>query len=357
MIKKTKLADVAVWGRIPPPIGGMAVHLRRLRPYLTEAGITIQMYSIGRVSSAHPEVKQVSNHRFAWFFSLLLGRCEPIHYVFSDNILARFAASLLAVLRGTKVVLRIGSESVSHAAVSKRFLERFMIRFAIRHVTVVVGVSEEICSLATLMGAKRVIHVPGFIPETCDEKLLPDEVRAFLEAGNNPVMLASGEVHDPDDDDLYGAYALLDLLERDSTLRLIFYAYKITLGAGPQERLAKEILKRGIQGRYFLFRSETDLLPAMLNCALMIRPTSTDGDSNSIREALHADLPVIASDCVKRPEGVITFPAGNLNAMHETVLMVLNDLEQFRQKVRSLPKPNHAKPIVNLFIEFIGCVQ
>lgn len=355
-MQKLKFADVAVWGRVPPPIGGMAVHLRRLLPRLVDAGIVVQMYSVGRLTPEHPQVRQVSNRRLAWFFSLLFGRCEAVHYVLSDNTSARFAASLLAFLRGTKVILRIGGESLSVAAGSTSFIERCMIRFAIRHATVVIGVSEQICTLAVAMGAKRVMHVPGFIPEVCDDKSLPAEVNNFLEAGEGPIMLASGEIHDPNDD-LYGAYALLGLLERLPNLRLVFYAYRITLGPGPQERLAGEILKRGLQNRYFLFRSATDLLPAMLRCDFMVRPTHSDGDSNSVREALHLGLPVIASDCVKRPEGVTTFPAGDLNAFQETVLMVLNDLELYRKKVISLPKPDHAKPIVELFRELLGSVR
>lgn len=356
LMHKVKLADVAVWGRIPPPIGGMAVHLRRLLPRVIDAGIVVQMYSVGRATPEHPQVRQVSNRRLAWLFSLLFGRCEVVHYVLSDNTSARFAASLLAFFRGVKVILRVGGESLSVAAGSTSFIERSMIRFAIRHATVVIGVSEQICTLAVAMGAKRVMHVPGFIPEICDNKSLPAEVNDFLEASEDPVMLASGEVHDPDDD-LYGAYTLLGLLERLPNLRLVFYAYRITLGTGPQERLAKEILKRGLQNRYFLFQSATDLLPAMLRCDFMVRPTYSDGDSNSVREALHLGLPVIASDCVKRPEGVVIFSAGDLDAFQETVLMVLNDLELYRQKVVSLPKPDHAKPIVELFRELLGYVR
>lgn len=353
-MNKSITADVAVWGRIPPPIGGMAVHLQRLLPHLIDAGISVQMYSVGRLTPEHPQVTQVSDHRIAWFLSLLFGRCEPVHYVFSDNTSARFAASLLALLRGAAVVLRIGGESLTSATSSTSLVERLMIRFAIRHATVVVGVSERICALANAMGAKRVMHVPGFIPEKCKDKPLPDEVHSFLDAGTGPVLLASGEVNDSEEHDLYGAYALMSLLERIPNLRLVFYAYRITLGPAPQERLAKEIFERGLQNRYFLFQSATDLLPAMLRCDLMVRPTYSDGDSNSVREALHLGLPVIASDCAKRPEGVITFPTGDLNVFQETVMNVLHNLTQHKEMVGGLLRRDHAKPIVELFLELLG---
>ena len=353
MIKTNKLADVAVWGRIPPPIGGMAVHLRRLLPYLSDADISVQMYSVGRITPEHSQVRQVSDHRFSWYLGLLFGSSEPIHYVFSDDTLARFASSLLVLLRRVKVILRIGGESLTVAISSTNYLERFMISFAIRHASVIVGVNDTICKQALSLGAKRVLHVPGFIPEVSHD-VLPSEVAEFIDKSNYPVLLSSGEIHDPVVDDLYGAYLLLDLLECLPNVCVVFFAYTITLGIDHQDRLAAEILKRGLQERYLLFRSEADLMPAMLRCDIMVRPTYSDGDSNSIREALHLGLPVIASDCVNRPEGVIMFPSGNLEAMKETVEMVMSDMEYYRKKVRALPKQDNATPIVALFKELLG---
>jgi glycosyltransferase involved in cell wall biosynthesis len=350
---KTQLADVAVWGRIPPPIGGMAVHLKRLLPYLSEASISVQMYSVGRRTPVHPQVRQVSGHRLAWIFSLLFSQCEPVHYVFSDNTSARFAASLLAFFGRAKVVLRIGGESLQSACASRSFIERLMIRFAVQHSTVIVGVSEQICNLAKSMGAKRVLHVPGFIPEVYTDELLPNEVSEFLTASALPVMLASGEVHNPTEDDLYGAYLLLDVVEKIPGVRLAFYAYCITHDSAPQQRLAEEIQRRGLQSRYFLFQSKADLLPAMQYCDFMVRPTYSDGDSNSIREALHCGLPVVASDCVLRPQGVVTFPTGDVNKLQKVVIKMLENLEWHRQHVQNLPKPNNAQPIVNLFSELL----
>jgi glycosyltransferase involved in cell wall biosynthesis len=352
-VHEASTADIAVWGRIPPPVGGMAVHLKRLLPYLNQAGISTQMYSVGRRTPDHPDVKQVSEHRLAWLLGLLFGPCEPLHYVFSDRTSARFGASLL-VLRGVKVVLRIGGDSLARAASSRSVIERCMIRFAMRRVSAVVGVSEQICSLARQLGAKRVIHAPGFIPEVCESNTLPDEVASFLNARTGPVLLASGEARDRGEEDLYGAYALLDVLDRLPDVRLVFYAYRISLGETPQKHLSEEIRRRGLQSRCLLFCSTTDLLPAMLNCDVMVRPTLSDGDSNSIREALHLGLPVIASDCVKRPDGVVTFPTGDLAGLQDAIARVLNDLDRHRQHVRSLPKASNATPIVELFRDLLG---
>ena len=40
---------------------------------------------------------------------------------------------------------------------------------------------------------------------------------------------------------------------------------------------------------------------------LFIRATTTDGDSVSLREALYFGAPILASDVVPRPDGVMLF--------------------------------------------------
>lgn len=351
---ETKIADIAVWGRVPPPIGGMAVHLQRLLPYLNEEGISVQMYSTGRRTPDHPAVRQVSHKRIVWFLSLLFGKCEPVHYVFSNNGYARFAASLLSRLKKAKVVLRIGGESLKEPAHSPNPFIWSITRFAVRNADVIIGVSHQICGHAKLLGARKVMLVPGFIPASIDNTPIPDEVESFLGQRNGPVLLASGEISSDRKDDLYGAYFLLDLMERMRDIRLLFYAYTITKSKKDQEPLVKEISLRGLTDRFLLFSSTTELLPAMRRCDVLLRPTRSDGDSNSIREALHIGLPVIASDCVPRPAGVITFTSGNLAALKRTIDTVLGDISGFKAKVRSLPKSNNARPIVELFKELLN---
>jgi glycosyltransferase involved in cell wall biosynthesis len=348
------IADVAVWGRIPPPIGGMAIHLQRLQPYLAKEGITIQMYSVGRCTPEHPAVRQVSDKRISWLFSLLFTECEPVHYVFSDNTYARFAASLLSRLKRAKVVLRIGGgDALSSSASSRNPLHRYMIRFAVHNADVVLGVNEHICNLARALGARRVIQIPGFIP--ADEySCVPKTVESFLNQNNGPILLASGEIGDNQEDDLYGAYLLLELVQRMPHVRLLFYAYPITKSDDNQEVLANEIVRRGLEKRYLLFRSETDLVPVMRRCDVLVRPTLSDGDSNSVREALCLGLPVIASDCVKRPEGVVAFQCGNLLSLENKVKYVLSSLDSIRETVRCLPKTNNAETVVALLNELLA---
>jgi glycosyltransferase involved in cell wall biosynthesis len=54
-----------------------------------------------------------------------------------------------------------------------------------------------------------------------------------------------------------------------------------------------------------------DCLGLMSKADVFVRPTFADGDSISVREALALNVPVVASDCARRPDGTVLFETGN----------------------------------------------
>jgi glycosyltransferase involved in cell wall biosynthesis len=68
--------------------------------------------------------------------------------------------------------------------------------------------------------------------------------------------------------------------------------------------LEERIVATGLSDR-FLMRAEVPLLPAFRHDVIYVRPTRTEGDAVSVREALLMGVPVVASDVVGRPEGTV----------------------------------------------------
>ena len=58
---------------------------------------------------------------------------------------------------------------------------------------------------------------------------------------------------------------------------------------------------------------------------MYVRPTSTDGDSLAIREAIEAGAHVVATDVVRRPDECIIYPHGDVVAASSKILNVLNE--------------------------------
>ena len=87
---------------------------------------------------------------------------------------------------------------------------------------------------------------------------------------------------------------------------------------------SKKIEELGLENTVLLYQNKGELWPFFKISNMFLRPSTTDGDSNALREALSFDLPCIASDVVLRPKGTIIYKAGNLESLIEEILNVYN---------------------------------
>lgn len=78
---------------------------------------------------------------------------------------------------------------------------------------------------------------------------------------------------------------------------------------------------------------------------IVVRATSTDGDSLSVREALYAGKPVVATDCVDRPSGTILFKYNDRQSFE----LALRHLEG--RKDKNLRQNNVVKEIERLYAD------
>ncbi len=60
--------------------------------------------------------------------------------------------------------------------------------------------------------------------------------------------------------------------------------------------------------------------PVFLSSQLFLRPTNTDGAAVSVKEALWAGIPVIASDCTVRPAEVKLFKNRSEDDLYDKIL-------------------------------------
>jgi hypothetical protein len=60
-------------------------------------------------------------------------------------------------------------------------------------------------------------------------------------------------------------------------------------------------------------------------CDALIRATTTDGDSLSIREALFLGKPVVTTDCVTRPSGCTLYKAGQTADLERSIVKLAEE--------------------------------
>jgi glycosyltransferase involved in cell wall biosynthesis len=94
------------------------------------------------------------------------------------------------------------------------------------------------------------------------------------------------------------------------------------LGAGRLEESLRRQIYATPYAEHVLLAGDVShdvAVAALARCDAFLRTTWYDGDSVSVREALHFGTPVIASDNGMRPAGVTLVPVSNLESLVDAV--------------------------------------
>ncbi|MEM6805581.1 MAG: hypothetical protein AAF696_29560 [Bacteroidota bacterium] len=316
----------------------MTVHIERLSSKLSEEGIELIMYNFGHTQKGEAKVINVGNPLF-WYLKLLFGVSPKIHYVITTRTLIRFLAVLFGRIRNKHILLRVGGKSLENAIANKHSTSHWMSAWAVRNCTQFIGVSQEICDVAASLGKDQssINLIPGFIKPFNDGKRPPEEIVNFF-GQDSLKIIVSGQIYAKEDFDIYGVWDVLKMLSRLKeaipNIKVVLFNY--TINRDDQlayEEYLGEIREKGLEDHLYIYRSKTQLWPSINYSDIFLRPSYTDGDANSLREALSLKVYSIASDAVKRPAGTVLYPVGNVDELVNCIL-------SFNNQHFNKPKPH-----------------
>jgi len=172
-------------------------------------------------------------------------------------------------------------------------------------------------------------------------------------ARHSPVLLATGGAVLDEGVDVYGMDMALDLVERlreiHPRIGLLWY-------------LLRPLHRDRVHEAQFLERTKGDPLrhhvhvePAkgpMYNAYKLvdgvIRPTSTDGDPLTVREAHAAGVPTLVSDVCPRPGESVVFSSRDLDAFEQGLESLLLSAEQIRERLQDLPVSEAPETLIEI---------
>jgi len=181
------------------------------------------------------------------------------------------------------------------------------------------------------LGFKQALVMHAFLPPDMDnEKCLPDEIiRIIKENKNKKILIANAfRLTLRNNHELYGVDLLIDISkkinEENFPAKIIFVIASISNESELLEKYLKEIKTHNLENVITLYTKAISFPRLITKCDLVVRPTLSDGDALTIREALFLNKSVIASNVVKRPKGTILFENRNsedlFNKIKETLL-------------------------------------
>jgi glycogen synthase len=317
---------VLLIGPYPPPQGGIQTNLVSIRRFLLEREIPCQVINLTRYRQKDHDGIYFPSNGLEVFLLLARLPFTIVHVHIGGNLTPRLLLLALActLLPNAKTVLTLHSGGYPSSEEGRASHRRTFRAFVFRRIHRLIAVNEQLRRLFVEqfgVAAERVhLILPHSLPAGIPNVALPDEVEQFF-SSHQPVFLSMGWL-EPEYD--YSLQIRALGLVRQSYPR----AGLLILGEGRlRPQLEQEIAAASCPEDVLLAGDlpHEIALAAMARPDLFLRTTHYDGDSISVREALHFGTPVIASDTGLRPDGVRLVPMRDEEALVGAILAQLKE--------------------------------
>lgn len=362
MIKNSKeVKKLAIIGGYPPPYGGVSTHVMRLCAHLENTGLNWAIYNTVSATADGYRVLSVQRFRRFWMLWYTFFGKETSVYLVSARTLNWLSGAFMQKCRGKSVAIRLQNAKIIED-LRKGGFRKWLIGFALKRVASVVCVNRELASALQSIGVtpQNIRLFYGFLPPSSAEretKHVPPEVWDFCQT-KSPLIAANGKVAFWKGEDLYGLDHLVCLAERLKpdfpNLGIVVCFWDHLPEDQPiLDQIIADAEAKGVERNIFFNTKKGFFVPVIEKADLFVRPTNTDGDANSIREAHYFGVPVVASDVVERPEGTIVFKTRDLDDFTNKTRMVLHAADR-KSVSPPLEKQDSANERLYLYIDFLA---
>ena len=356
------LIKVLLVGPYPPPYGGMAVQIREWHRRLTQIqGYECSVLNIGE-SRATPMEGCISVHGYADYLHRLYDfakRKYVVHLVTTGHSfkswLSGFVCAIAGVTNGRRTVLVVGSGDAPEYIRKASLLSRLLIRITLRLAGRVICRNEQTKRALVAMGAgqTKVSVLPGFLGLSSHHDVqLPEAVREFAEM-HSPLLGAT--VYVPESGVLLPEYGVELVMAAVKELRTAYPRMGVVI-MGPGQEMRLQINEIADLDQHIMFAGPQPheiVLGVMKQLTIFVRPTYTDGDSCSVREALALGIPVVASTTDFRPDGVILFRKGDLQDLVEKLSHTIDHSEALAVKTRQLAQYDGSTRLLTIYHDLV----
>lgn len=339
---------VKMFACVPPPYGGLCVYVKRLSLALTQRGYLSGAYyhdSLEGIPSDYNHLYDLMPKHARSFYVLfelhkLLSTFRKYKIVHSHlNLGTCMSMWLVRKLLSKPVVITIHNQMIDRELRSLNYFDKICLNslFHDKHVQVIT-VNENGKKLLESQGfvfTNEVRVLPAYIAPVeigKKEDYLSKELIEFINTHPRYIVFYAESFTDYGEKEIYGTQECLiafsHLSKEMHDLALIFCMPNMN----SCERLLylkKYVKEQGCDDKvYWQLSGIPEMWPLLKHSILYLRPTSTDGDSVLLREALGLGVPSLASDVVTRPESCRLYRYGNQEDMESKMRIMLQRNEK-----------------------------
>ncbi|MDD2493734.1 MAG: hypothetical protein PHE29_00925 [Tissierellia bacterium] len=316
-----------ILGKIPPPIGGVTIHVQRL------------LFSL----------KNKIEYDFLKlnFKNLLKIPLVIIHYktvhLHSSNPWVRLYIVLISRLFAVKLVSTIHGNLGRFSSDLKNQIDLVSIQLSYKPILL----NENSLNIARTKN-KRSELISAFIPPDLDQEFLPEIVlQNILDFKKKSKVLfctnAYNLSYDKNSVEIYGIFELIEAFRNKPEFGLVF--------SDPSGVYSKTFNSKFIKipNNVLIINIAHSFYKVMQVCDASIRNTTTDGDSLSVKESLYLKRYTFATDAVNRPPGCILYKRGKFNDfLNKEIPHIMN------HKVKSIEIKNGSVRLLEIYKELLN---
>lgn len=359
MDKRENKLKIALVGGYPPPYGGVSIHIQRLHTQCLNSNIRCTVFN---TSSHVKSAKHVVNLSRVRDWPYILTSRQDIFHINTTSMHWKIPAFFFYLSKIKRAKFILTYHSLRYSASDFSPLGRRMIRIIFKSASHCIATNSEIKERLISQGARpeRISVIPAFLPPIEEEEEIaeiPQEVWDFIDS-HTPVISANAfRIVLYDGQDRYGVDMCIELCASlKSAYPKIGFVFCIP-DIGDYDyfnELKRRIAEKGIEGNFLFQTKPYQFYPILMKSNVFVRPTNTDGDAISLREALFLKIPSVASDVVPRPEGTVLFKNRDVEDFIARVKMVWDSYGYYKSQIESIEVENGLGEILKVYISQVN---
>lgn len=313
---------IIIIGTLPPPIGGVSIYNQRLFDYLQK--------------EEHIDVEFIDYKRKTIFEVLKAVFGHKIIYLNCSSSSFKLLLAVVSRLFNKKFVVTFHGNMERHSR-SVNFIDKLVLKLS----TLTIVLNKQ--SFAFAKGYTNKLFLgTSFIPPSHKEELSPEIKNLLIKCRENYKVICSSNAHnlsiDKFGNEIYQVRFLLDIFTELPDCCII-----LSDPSGMYSNYLEQH-KVVIPINVFIIKITHSYFELLRHIDVMLRITTTDGDSISVREALYLNKVVIASNSVDRPTGVIP-----VNISKEEIQLQLKKMVSGVVQPQGGTQPNAGEQMLGIF--------
>lgn len=303
---------IAMLGVLPPPYGGVSVHIRRVADKLIDQQNSISFFSIERPYKN----KLFFLYQIKLLFWLIFKRPEIIYYhgTYTKHCWAELLIiHLFSYLKKIQVI--VVDHDCRHLYNRTRLFKWFYKKITVYAQIILIGDRTFESYQKNSIPLHNFSVENAFLPPVSSmasiiEETYPSSLFTFIKQFTPIILVNASHMMMINNKDVYGLELSLDMLAGIKNTYPDAGLIVAIADMGNKEYasyLYTKMKKLDIAEQVYILQNQKELWPLFKRVDLFVRPTITDGASISLQEADYFKVTTVASDICIRPKNCILF--------------------------------------------------